>query len=148
MKVHNPKDGGQIKLTIQAGKANPAPPIGPALGSKGLNIMDFCKQFNALTAKMEGPVPVVISFTSDKKFTFELKTPPASYLIKKAAKIETGSKQPGKDIVGSIKTSELRGIAQIKMVDMSANSIEAAIKSFAGTAVSMGLDVQDDEGVL
>lgn len=149
MKSTGPKKlVGSFKLVVQAGKANPAPPIGPALGQKGLNIMEFCKQFNALTAKMEGPIPVVISYYSDKAFTLEVKTPPASYLIKKAAGIESGSKETGRTSVAKIKTSKLRDIAKIKMVDMSAASVEAAIRSLAGTALSMGVDVEDDEGVL
>ncbi len=139
---------GSFKLVVQAGKANPAPPIGPALGQKGLNIMEFCKQFNALTVKMEGPIPVVISYYSDKSFTIEVKTPPASYLIKKAAGVATGSKETGRTSVGKIKTSQLREIANIKIVDMSAATPEAAIRSLAGTATSIGIDVEDDEGVL
>jgi large subunit ribosomal protein L11 len=139
---------GSFKLVVQAGKANPAPPIGPALGQKGLNIMEFCKQFNALTAKMEGPVPVIITYYSDKSFTLEVKTPPASYLIKKAIGLTSGSKEAGKTSVGKIKTSKLREIAQVKMQDMSAASIEAAIKTLAGTAISIGIDVEDDEKVL
>lgn len=139
---------GSFKLVVQAGKANPAPPIGPALGQKGLNIMEFCKQFNALTAKMEGPIPVVISYYSDKSFTIEVKTPPASYLIKKAVGLTSGSKEAGRNSVGKVKTSQLREIAKIKMVDMSASNEEAAIRSLAGTSTSMGIDVEDDEGVL
>lgn len=139
---------GSFKLVVQAGKANPAPPIGPALGQKGLNIMEFCKQFNALTAKMEGPVPAVITYYSDKSFTIEVKTPPASYLIKKAIGLESGSKEAGKTSVGSITTSQLSEIAKIKMQDMSASSTEQAIKTLAGTAVSIGIDIKDDLKVL
>lgn len=139
---------GSFKLAIEAGKANPAPPIGPALGQKGLNIMEFCKQFNALTAKMEGPVPVIVTYYSDKSFTLETKTAPASYLIKKAAGITAGSKEAGKTSVAKIKTSKLREIANVKMADMSASSIEAAIKTLAGSCTSMGIDVEDDEGIL
>lgn len=139
---------GSLKLAIQAGKANPAPPIGPALGQRGLNIMEFCKQFNALTAKMDGPVPVIITYYSDKSFTLEIKTAPASYLIKKAIGITSGSKESGKVSVGKIKTSKLRDIALVKMTDMSAASVEAAIRTLAGSCVSMGIDVEDDEGVL
>ena len=132
---------GIIKLTIQAGKANPAPPVGPALGQKGLNIMEFCKQFNALTAAMAGPVPVEIHYKADKKFTIVLKTPPASYLIKQAAGIEKGSQAAGIKSVGKIKTSQLYEIAKIKHIDMTAADLDAATKSLAGTALSMGIDV-------
>ena len=139
---------GSFKLVVQAGKANPAPPIGPALGQKGLNIMEFCKQFNALTTQMEGPVPAVITYYSDKTFTIEVKTPPASYLIKKSLGLQSGSKEAGKSSVGSIKTSKLQEIAKIKMQDMSASSIEAAIRTLAGTSTSIGIDVEDDLNVL
>jgi large subunit ribosomal protein L11 len=138
---------GSLKLAVQAGKANPAPPIGPALGQKGLNIMEFCKQFNALTAAMEGPVPVVITYYSDKTFTLEIKTAPASYLIKKAAGITAGSKEAGRTNVATIKSSKLREIAKIKIQDMSASTIENAIKTLAGTAISIGIEVEDDEGL-
>lgn len=137
-----------FNLEVQAGKANPAPPIGTALGPKGLNIMEFCKQFNAATAGMDGPIPIVISYYSDKSFTFIIKTSPSAYLIKKAAGVASGSKESGKVSVGTIKTSKLREIAEIKIVDMSASSLEAAIRSLAGTCSSMGIDVDDDEGVL
>ena len=139
---------GSFKLVVQAGKANPAPPIGPALGQKGLNIMEFCKQFNALTAKMEGPVPAIITYYSDKSFTMEIKTPPASYLIKKAMGLASGSKEAGKVTVGSVKTSKLKEIAAVKMQDMSAASVEAAIRTLSGTATSMGVEVEDDLKVL
>lgn len=139
---------GSFKLVVQAGKANPAPPIGPALGQKGLNIMEFCKQFNALTAKMEGPVPAIITYYSDKSFTMEIKTPPASYLIKKAMGLASGSKEAGKVTVGSVKTSKLKEIAAVKMQDMSAASVEAAIRTLSGTATSMGVEVEDDLEVL
>jgi large subunit ribosomal protein L11 len=144
----NKKLVGSFKLVVQAGKANPAPPIGPALGQKGLNIMEFCKQFNALTAQMEGPIPALITYYSDKSFTIETKTPPASYLIKKAIGLQSGSKEAGKVSVGSIKTSQLQKIAETKMQDMSASSVDAAIRTLSGTATSIGIDVEDDLKVL
>ena len=140
---------GQIKLQVPAAAANPSPPIGPALGQRGLNIMEFCKGFNARTQDMEKgmPCPVVITYYQDKSFTFEIKTPPASFLIKKAAKMATvkkpgsGSKKPGVDFVGKITMAQCRDIAGKKMKDLNANDFEAAAKQIAGTARSMGLDV-------
>jgi large subunit ribosomal protein L11 len=133
-----------IKLAIQAGKANPAPPIGPALGQHGVNIMMFCKEYNARTADQVGLViPVEISVFEDRSFTFILKTPPASVLIKKAAGIETGSGEPNKKKVGKITTAQLREIAQTKMPDLNANDIDAAMKIVAGTAKNMGVTVAD-----
>jgi large subunit ribosomal protein L11 len=133
-----------IKLAIQAGKANPAPPIGPALGQHGVNIMMFCKEYNARTADQVGLViPVEISVFEDRSFTFILKTPPASVLIKKAAGIETGSGEPNKKTVGKITTAQLREIAQTKMPDLNANDIDAAMKIVAGTAKNMGVTVAD-----
>ena len=131
-----------IKLAIQAGKANPAPPIGPALGQHGVNIMMFCKEYNARTADQVGLViPVEISVFEDRSFTFILKTPPASVLIKKAAGIETGSGEPNKKKVGKITTAQLREIAQTKMPDLNANDIDAAMKIVAGTAKNMGVTI-------
>jgi large subunit ribosomal protein L11 len=133
-----------IKLAIQAGKANPAPPIGPALGQHGVNIMMFCKEYNARTADQVGLViPVEISVFEDRSFTFILKTPPASVLIKKAAGIETGSGEPNKKKVGKITSAQLREIAQTKMPDLNANDIDSAMKIVAGTARNMGVTIAD-----
>ena len=133
-----------IKLAIPAGKANPAPPIGPALGQHGVNIMMFCKEYNARTADKAGLiVPVEISVYEDRSFTFILKTPPASVLIKKAAGIEKGSGQPNSTIVGSITTDQLREIAETKLPDLNANDVDAAMKIIAGTAKNMGVSVVD-----
>jgi large subunit ribosomal protein L11 len=133
-----------IKLAIPAGKANPAPPIGPALGQHGVNIMMFCKEYNARTAEKAGLiVPVEISVFEDRSFTFILKTPPASVLIKKAAGIETGSGEPNKKMVGSITTDQLREIAETKLPDLNANDVEAAMRIIAGTAKNMGVTISD-----
>ncbi|NEP18075.1 MAG: 50S ribosomal protein L11 [Leptolyngbya sp. SIO4C1] len=133
-----------IKLAIPAGKANPAPPIGPALGQHGVNIMAFCKEYNAKTADKAGLiVPVEISVFEDRSFTFILKTPPASVLIKKAAKVEKGSGQPNREKVGSITRAQLQEIAETKMPDLNANDIEAAMNIIAGTARNMGITVAD-----
>ena len=133
-----------IKLAIQAGKANPAPPIGPALGQHGVNIMMFCKEYNARTADQAGLViPVEISVYEDRSFTFILKTPPASVLIKKAAGIDKGSGEPQSKKVGKITTAQLREIAQTKMPDLNANDVEAAMRIVAGTARNMGVTVAD-----
>ncbi|MCG8368478.1 MAG: 50S ribosomal protein L11 [Pseudanabaenales cyanobacterium] len=133
-----------IKLAIPAGKANPAPPIGPALGQHGVNIMMFCKEYNARTADQVGlVVPVEISVFEDRSFTFILKTPPASVLIKKAAGIEKGSGEPNRQKVGTISQDQLREIAQTKMPDLNANDIEAAMKIVAGTARNMGVTIAD-----
>ncbi|NWF61185.1 MAG: 50S ribosomal protein L11 [Fischerella sp.] len=133
-----------IKLALNAGKANPAPPVGPALGQHGVNIMMFCKEYNAKTADQAGTViPVEISVYEDRSFTFVLKTPPASVLITKAAKIDKGSSEPNKKKVGSITQEQLRQIAQTKMPDLNANDIEAAMKIIAGTAKNMGVTVTD-----
>ncbi|HBQ99174.1 MULTISPECIES: 50S ribosomal protein L11 [Roseofilum] len=133
-----------IKLALPAGKANPAPPVGPALGQHGVNIMMFCKEYNAKTADQPGMViPVEISVYEDRSFTFVLKTPPASVLIKKAAKIERGSAEPNKQKVGSITRAQLQEIAQTKMPDLNANDIEAAMNIVAGTARNMGVKVVD-----
>ncbi len=133
---------GQIKLQIQAGKANPAPPIGPALGSRGVNIMEFCKQFNARTQKEAGMViPVVITVFSDRSFSFITKTPPAPVLLLKALGISKGSGVPNQIKVGKVSQDQLREIAELKFKDMNASSVEAAMLSIAGTARSMGIDV-------
>jgi large subunit ribosomal protein L11 len=137
------KIDGYIKLQVPAGKANPSPPIGPALGQRGVNIMEFCKQFNAATQDLEAamPIPTIITVFADKSFTFVTKTPPASFLIKKAAGLKSGSKEPGKVSGGSIKRSQLAEIAQTKFADLNANDIEQATKIIEGSARSMGLDV-------
>ena len=133
-----------VKLALNAGKANPAPPVGPALGQHGVNIMAFCKEYNAKTQEQTGTViPVEISIFEDRSFTFVLKTPPASVLIKKAAKIETGSNEPNKKRVGQITTAQLQEIAQIKLPDLNANDIDAAMKIVAGTAKNMGVAIVD-----
>jgi large subunit ribosomal protein L11 len=134
---------GQIRLQVPAGKATPSPPIGPALGQRGLNIMEFCKKFNAETQGLEPgmPVPVVITAYSDRTFTFVTKTPPASWLLLRAAGVERGSKTPGKTPVGKVTMAQCRQIAELKRKDMNANDIEAAARSIAGTARSMGLEV-------
>jgi len=134
---------GYVKLQVPAGQANPSPPIGPALGQRGLNIMEFCKAFNAASQKMEpgSPVPVVITAFQDKSFTFEMKSPPASYFLKKAAKINAGSKEPGKNIVGKVTMAQCREIAEQKLKGMNARDIEAGAKEIAGSARSMGLEV-------
>ena len=134
---------GYIKLQVPAGAANPSPPIGPALGQRGVNIMEFCKAFNAATQDLEKsmPIPTVITVYADRSFTFVTKTPPASYLIKKAANLKSGSKEPGKVSAGTIKRSQLAEIAQTKMADLNANDIEQATKIIEGSARSMGLQV-------
>ncbi|HEY7741799.1 MAG TPA: 50S ribosomal protein L11 [Burkholderiales bacterium] len=135
---------GIIKLQVPAGKANPSPPIGPALGQRGLNIMEFCKAFNAQTQKMESglPVPVVITAYQDKSFTFVMKTPPASVLIAKAAKIEKGSGRPNSEKVGKITRAQAEEIAKAKMPDLTAADLSAAVRTIAGSARSMGVDVE------
>ena len=134
---------GYIKLQVPAGKANPSPPIGPALGQRGVNIMEFCKQFNAATQELEKamPIPTVITVYADRSFSFTTKTPPASFLLKKAAKLKSGSKEPGKISAGTIKRSQLAEIAEAKMKDLNANSIESATKIIEGSARAMGLQV-------
>jgi large subunit ribosomal protein L11 len=134
---------GYIKLQVPAGAANPSPPIGPALGQRGVNIMEFCKAFNAATNDMERgmPIPTTITVYADRSFSFETRTPPASFLIKKAAKIKSGSKEPGKQTAGRIKRSALREIAEAKMKDLNANDLDAATKIIEGSAISMGLEV-------
>ncbi len=134
---------GYIKLQVPAGAANPSPPIGPALGQRGLNIMEFCKQFNAQTQKLEkgSPIPVVITVYQDRSFAFEMRTPPVSYFIKKAAKLESGSKTPGRDRAGTVTKEQVREIAQQKMKDLNCDSIEAAMRMVEGSARSMGIEV-------
>jgi len=133
----------QVKLQIPAGKANPSPPVGPALGQRGVNIMEFCKAFNAQTQQMgDVIIPVVITVYADRSFTFITKTPPASILLKKAAKVEKGSPEPNKNKVGSVTKAQVREIAQTKMPDLNATDIEAAMKIIEGTARSMGLNVE------
>ena len=137
------KVAGQLKLQVPAGSATPSPPIGPALGQRGINIMEFCKAFNAQTQEMEkgSPVPVVITYYVDKSFTFVMKTPPVSYFLKKAAKLKSGSKEPGKVEAGKISRDKVREIAEAKMKDLNANDVEAAMRMVEGSARSMGLEV-------
>ncbi len=138
------KEMGMLKLQIPAGQANPSPPVGPALGQRGINIMEFCKAFNAKSGDMEpgAPCPTVITYYQDKSFTMEIKTPPASYYIKKAAKLKSGSKEPGKSVAGSINAKQVREIAEAKMKDLNANSVEAAMQIIMGSARSMGIEVK------
>lgn len=133
-----------VKLQVPAGQANPSPPIGPALGQRGLNIMEFCKKFNAETKDMEAgtPVPVIITVFSDKSFTFIKKTPPATVLLKKAAGIESGSKTPHTQKVGKVTRKQLEEIAKVKMPDLNCNDLDAAVRLIAGSARSMGIDVE------
>jgi large subunit ribosomal protein L11 len=133
-----------IKLQVPAGAANPSPPIGPALGQRGLNIMEFCKAFNAKTQDQEKgtPIPVIITVFSDKSFTFVMKTPPASYFLKKAAKLSSGSKAPGRDFAGSVTKAQVRQIAEAKMKDLNANDIDNAMLLIEGSARSMGIQVK------
>jgi len=143
---------GQLKLQVAAGDAKPAPPVGPALGQRGINIMEFCKAFNAKTADMEpgSPCPTVISYYQDKSFTMEIKTPPASFLLKKAAGLPPvgkrnrpkGSAKPGRDVAGSVTVAQVRQIAETKMRDLSANDIEAAMQIILGSARSIGIEVK------
>jgi len=134
---------GYIKLQVPAGAANPSPPIGPALGQRGVNIMEFCKAFNAATQELEKgmPIPTVITVYGDRSFTFVTKTPPASFLIKKAANLKSGSKEPGKISAGKIRRSELTRIAELKMADLNANDLDQATRIIEGSARSMGLEV-------
>jgi large subunit ribosomal protein L11 len=136
------KEMVQIKLQVEAGKANPSPPIGPALGQHGVNIMDFCKAFNARTANDAGQIiPVVITVYQDRSFSFITKTPPASRLLLQAAKLQKGSSEPNKDKVGKVTKDQLVEIAELKMVDLNASGIDSAVKTIAGTARSMGIEV-------
>tara|TARA_Y100000590_G_scaffold129775_1_gene148296 strand:+ start:768 stop:1193 length:426 start_codon:yes stop_codon:yes gene_type:complete len=140
-----PKEiSGYVKLQIKGGQANPAPPVGPALGQRGINIMEFCKAFNEKTKSFMGkPVPVVITVYKDKKFDFVIKSPPASHFIKEAAKLKGGSQEPGRVIVGSITKKQAEKIAQEKMKDLNAHSVEEAVKIISGSARSMGIEVKD-----
>jgi large subunit ribosomal protein L11 len=137
------KVAGFLKLQVPAGAANPSPPIGPALGQRGLNIMAFCKDFNAKSSQMEkgSPIPVVITIYQDKSFTFEMRTPPVSYFIKKAAKLESGSKTPGRDKAGKITQAQVKEIAEKKMADLNCSTVEAAMRMVEGSARSMGIEV-------
>jgi large subunit ribosomal protein L11 len=137
------KVAGFLKLQVPAGAANPSPPIGPALGQRGLNIMAFCKDFNAKSSQLEkgSPIPVVITIYQDKSFTFEMRTPPVSYFIKKAAKLESGSKTPGRDKAGKITKAQVKEIAEKKMNDLNCNTVEAAMRMVEGSARSMGIEV-------
>ena len=135
---------GYVKLQINGGQANPAPPVGPALGQRGINIMEFCKAFNEKTKNFMGkPVPVIITVYKDKKFDFIKKTPPASHFIKEAAKLKSGSQEPGRNIVASISKKQAEEIAKKKMVDLNAHDLEEAVKIIAGSARSMGIEVKD-----
>ena len=136
---------GFLKLQVPAGAANPSPPIGPALGQRGLNIMEFCKAFNAQTAKMEKgiPIPVIITTYPDRSFTFEMKTPPVSYFLKKAAKLDSGSKTPGRETVGEVTKKQVREIAEQKMKDLNCDTVDAAMRMIEGSARSMGLTVTE-----
>ena len=134
---------GFIKLQVPAGKANPSPPIGPALGQRGLNIMEFCKAFNAQTQNMEkgAPLPVVITIYADRSFSFEMRTPPVSHFLKKAANIQSGSKTPGRGVVGSVTKAQVKEIAEKKMKDLNCTTVESAMRMVEGSARSMGLEV-------
>ncbi|MDQ2095744.1 50S ribosomal protein L11 [Rhodalgimonas zhirmunskyi] len=138
------KLAGKMKLQVPAGQANPSPPVGPALGQRGINIMEFCKAFNAKTADLEpgAPCPTVITYYQDKSFTMDIKTPPASYFLKKAAKLKSGAKTPSREVVGSVTVKQVREIAEAKMKDLNANDIEAAMKIIVGSANSMGIEVK------
>jgi large subunit ribosomal protein L11 len=135
---------GQLKLQVKAGQANPSPPVGPALGQRGLNIMQFCKDFNARTQEMEpgSPIPVIITYYQDKSFSLELKTSPASYYLKKAAKMKSGSKAPGRENTGSVTVAQVKEIAEAKMKDLNATDIEGAMQIILGSARSMGIEVK------
>ena len=139
------KIAGYLKLQVPAGAATPSPPIGPALGQRGLNIMEFCKAFNAKTQEMErnAPCPTVITIFQDKSFTFEIKTPPASHYLKQAAKLKSGGKTPGREVAGKVTKAQVREIAEAKMVDLNAADIEAAMRIIEGSARSMGLQVTE-----
>ncbi|RLQ87794.1 50S ribosomal protein L11 [Notoacmeibacter ruber] len=138
------KVAGELKLQVPAGSAAPAPPIGPALGQRGINIMEFCKAFNARTQEMEKgmPIPTIITYYQDKSFTFVTKQPPVSYFIKKAASLKSGSKAPGKESAGKLTSAQVREIAEAKMKDLNANDVEAAMRMVEGSARSMGLQVE------
>ena len=139
------KIAGYLKLQVPAGAASPSPPIGPALGQRGLNIMEFCKAFNAKTQEMEKgmPIPTIITIFSDKSFTFQTKTPPAAFYLKKAAKLQKGGSTPGKATAGTVTIKQCREIAEAKMPDLNANDLDAATKIIVGSARAMGLEVRD-----
>ena len=138
------KIAGTMKLQVPAGKANPSPPVGPALGQRGLNIMEFCKAFNAKTQEMEAgaPCPTIITYYVDKSFTMDIKTPPASYMLKKAAKVKSGATTPSRETVGSVTVKQVKEIAEAKMKDLNAIDIEGAVKIIMGSARSMGIEVK------
>ena len=138
------KVAGKMKLQVPAGKANPSPPVGPALGQRGINIMEFCKAFNAKTQEMEpgAPCPTVITYYTDKSFTMDIKTPPASYFLKKAAKLQSGAKMPSRETVGTVTVKQVREIAEAKMKDLNANDVEGAMQIILGSARSMGIEVK------
>ncbi|MGB8624043.1 MAG: 50S ribosomal protein L11 [Paracoccaceae bacterium] len=138
------KLAGKMKLQVKAGQANPSPPVGPALGQRGINIMEFCKAFNARTQEMEpgAPCPTVITYYQDKSFTMDIKTPPASYFLKKAAKLKSGSTTPGRATAGTVTTKQVKEIAEAKMKDLNATDIEAAMQIILGSARSMGIEVK------
>ena len=135
---------GTLKLQVPAGKANPSPPVGPALGQRGINIMEFCKAFNAKTADMEpgAPCPTVISYYQDKSFSMDIKTPPASYYLRKAAKLKSGATTPGRETAGTVTAAQVKEIAEAKMTDLNANDIEGAMQIILGSARSMGIEVK------
>ncbi|MDG2354637.1 MAG: 50S ribosomal protein L11 [Paracoccaceae bacterium] len=139
------KVAGELKLQIPAGKANPSPPVGPALGQRGLNIMEFCKAFNAKTQEVEpgAPCPTIITYYVDKSFSMDIKTPPASFFLKKAAKIKSGAQMTGKETVASVSSRQIREIAEAKMQDLNANDLDGAMKVIMGSARSMGIEVKD-----
>ena len=136
---------GYLKLQVPAGSANPSPPIGPALGQRGLNIMEFCKAFNAQTQKLEkgSPIPVVITIFADRSFTFEMRTPPVSFFLKKAAKLDKGSKTPGRDRAGEVTKEQVKEIAEQKMKDLNCDTVESAMRMVEGSARSMGIEVRN-----
>ncbi len=138
------KVAGTMKLQVPAGQANPSPPVGPALGQRGINIMEFCKAFNAKTQEMDpgAPCPTIITYYADKSFSMDIKTPPASYLLKKAAKLKSGANLPAREVVGSVSSKQVREIAEAKMKDLSANDIDAAMQIILGSARSMGIEVK------
>ena len=136
---------GYLKMQVPAGSASPSPPIGPALGQRGLNIMEFCKAFNAKTQEMEAnmPIPTIVTIFEDKSFTFEIKSPPASYFLKKAAKLDKGGSTPGREVAGSVTIAQCRDIAEQKLKDLNTSDLDEAQKMIAGSARSMGLEVRD-----
>ncbi len=138
------KLAGKMKLQVKAGQANPSPPVGPALGQRGINIMEFCKAFNAKTQDLEpgAPCPTVITYYQDKSFTMDIKTPPASYFLKKAAKLKSGSTTPGRTTAGTVTTKQVREIAEAKMKDLNARDVESAMQIILGSARSMGIEVK------